>query len=202
MIRTCPVCAADLGPSEDTRGCLTCRGVRTKSIATRAVALLERIDQPLPYWDIQRLIEANGGGAIREGSLKVQLATDKRTCWAGPGNYGLFRHGLLPGVRDLGSTASAYLLAADTTMSISELAFVLKSAGYRFREASLRSALLRGFGRPEGVSLWSGSRSDLRQQREAARVMGLRRGELFEEIMTRTAQQVAHGARELERRRS
>lgn len=201
MIRTCPACMADLGPSEDTRGCLTCRGVRTKGVGARAVALLERLDQPLPYWDVQRLLEANGGAPVWQGSLKVQLATDDRTCWAGPGSYGLFRHGLLPGVRDLGSTAGVYLLAADRTMSVLELAFVLKSAGYRFREASLRSALLRGFGRRESVSRWSGSRSDLRQQRETASAMRLRRGELFEAIIARTAKQVADGMREFERRR-
>lgn len=113
MIPKCPICGVELGPWEDADGCLSCRGRRPWSIADRAVTILEQVDHPLPYWDIRRLMEANGARRVYEASLKSQLATDRRMCWAGRGNYGLFRHGLIPWVRDLSRAGGVYLHAAD-----------------------------------------------------------------------------------------
>jgi hypothetical protein len=96
VTRACPVCSAPLGPAEDPRGCMTCRGVRLWDSQDRIVAMLDAAVGPLAHWDVKRLLESNGGQPVRKGSLMVWLATDPRTCWGGPGIYGLYRHGLLP----------------------------------------------------------------------------------------------------------
>ena len=62
-----------------------------------ASRLLEESDQPLAYWDIERLLRASGH-EVWEPSLKATLGADRTFCWAGRGIYGLFRHGFLPGV--------------------------------------------------------------------------------------------------------
>jgi len=168
--------------------------------------VLEETDQPLPYWDIRRLMKANGARSVNEASLKVQLANDKRLCWAGAGTYGLFRHGLVPGVRDLSRVGGIYLHAADNELNLVELTFVLRHVGYRFRDLSLRSALWRGVDlgiyRGEGVSSWRGSRDSRARQQAVARAMGLRRGSLFYAIVDRTTRQVRDGLQELEWRRT
>lgn len=202
-MRTCPGCGAELGPGERRAGCLTCTGRRGGGIAARAVMILEGVDHPLPYWDIHRLMQADGAPRVHEASLKSQLATDKRFCWAGRGSYGLFRHGLLPSVRDLSRVGGIYLHAADAELNLVELTFVMRHAGYRFRDISLRHALWRGvdLGIYWGtdVSSWRGYRHG---GAAAARALGLRRGPLFYAIVERTTTQVEGGLRELRRRQS
>jgi hypothetical protein len=206
VIPTCRRCGVDLGPWEAAEGCITCRGCKPRSIADRALAVLEQIDQPLPYWDVRRLMQVDGAHRVHEASLKAVLATDKRMCWAGPGTYGLFRHGLLPWVRDLSRVGGIYLHAADSELNLVQLAFVLRHVGYAFREISLRSALWRGLDlgiyRAEGVSSWSSARDSVPRQQRAAREIGLRRGPLFYSIVDRVTQQVEDGLRELERRQT
>jgi hypothetical protein len=197
------MCGVDLGPWEDGRGCLSCGGEPPWSIADRAVRILEQVDHPLPYWDIHRLMQANGAPRVYEASLKSQLASDKRMCWAGRGSYGLFRHGLLPGVRDLSRVAGIYLHAADAELNLVQLSFVMRHVGFRFRDISLRSALWRGIDLGiywgTDVSSWRGYRH---AGAAAARAMGLRGGPLFYAIDERTTKQVEDGLRELERRQA
>lgn len=206
VILTCPSCGAELGPSEPAEGCLTCRGSRAVTIADRALLVLEAADQPLPYWDVRRLMQANGGRSVNETSLKVQLANDKRLCWAGAGTYGLFRHGLVPWARDLSRVGGIYLHASGAELDLVELTFVLRYAGYRFRDLSLRNALWRGVDlgiyRGASASSWYGSRDSVKRQRAAAKAVGLRRGPLFYDIVDRATRQVDSGLRELERRRT
>jgi hypothetical protein len=98
---------------------------------------------PLGYWDVQRLLASNTGGSVHKGSVLVWLSTDARTCWGGPGIYGLYRHGLVPGVRDLGLAATVFIHAADTELAQEEARFVLQHVGYRFQSTSIYLALRR-----------------------------------------------------------
>jgi hypothetical protein len=143
MIGSCPVCSAPLGPAEDSRGCLTCRKAPLWGSQDRIVAELETANGPLAYWDVKRLLESNGGRPMPKGRLMVSLANDARTCWGGPGIYGLYRHGLLPGVRDTGSAAAVFIHAADTAMSQEQARFLLQHVGYRFLSTSIYLALRR-----------------------------------------------------------
>ena len=145
VIARCSRCGADLGPWEDRHGCSKCHGLPGYTIAEWALRLLEESEQPLAYWDIGRLLRASGR-EVWEPSLKATLGTDRRFCWAGRGIYGLFRHGFLPGVRDLARVGGIYLHAADRRLAFTELDFVLKFAGYRYQELSLRNALWREVG--------------------------------------------------------
>lgn len=203
MIPTCPICGAELGPWESELGCLTCRGVWAYTVADRCLKLIEEVDKPLPYWDFGRLLGANGR-SVWEPTLKATLATDRRLCWAGRGVYGLYRHGLLPGVRDLARVGGIYLHASDRKLTLEQLEFVLKFVGYRFQQLSLRNALWRGLDlgiyANEGYYSWRGSRDSERRQREAARAMGMTRGPLFRAIIDRTSAQVETALSERERR--
>lgn len=204
MIPTCPHCGSELGPWEDSGGCLTCRRSPAWSIADHAVSVLEGMDRPLPYWDIRRVLRGNGVD-VYEPSLKSVLPTDLRTCWAGAGTYGLFRHGLLPYVRDLARVGGVYLHAADCALSLQELTFVLHYVGYRFRDISLRNALWRGLDlgiyAAEDVSVFAARRSSLESQEAAATALGLRRSSWFEVVVDRAAHQVDDALAELQRRR-
>jgi hypothetical protein len=140
-----------------------------------------------------------------ESTLKASLATDRRLCWAGRGIYGLFRHGLLPGVRDLARVGGIYLHASDRELRLEELEFVLKFIGYRFQQQSLRNALWRGLylgiHANETWDSWSGSRESERRQREAARAVGMTRVPLFRAIIERASTQVETALAERTRRR-
>ena len=59
--------------------------------------------------------------------------------------YGLFRHGLFPGPRNLVGIAKIFLYSHREPMKTEVLTFAMQYAGYRFQQASLRSALRFGF---------------------------------------------------------
>lgn len=143
MISRCPHCRAELGPAENRRGCLICRAARLTTNPDRVVAVLEESRSPLAYWDVKRLLEAQDGRRVHQGSLLVWLSADQRACWGGPGIYGLYRHGLLPFVRDLGAVAAVFLHSLGRGVSQDEVSFVLRSAGYRFQSTSIYLALRR-----------------------------------------------------------
>jgi hypothetical protein len=69
------------------------------------------------------------------------LATDPRFCWAGRGVYGLYRHGPLPGPRNLEQAARLILIAAGRKLTQPMVDFCLKQLGYRYNVASLRNAV-------------------------------------------------------------
>jgi hypothetical protein len=142
MIANCPHCGAELGPAEDPEGCLTCRRVRLMTNPDRVVAVLEKAPVPLAYWDVKRLLD-KAGSPVQQSSVQVWLSTDWRPCWGGPGIYGLYRHGLLPGVRVLGYAAAVYIHAVEQSLTHDEARFILQYAGYRFQSISIYASLCR-----------------------------------------------------------
>jgi hypothetical protein len=194
MISSCPKCDAVLGPWEDDDGCVGCNTTRRRSLADRAVSALEQVELPIYRWDISRQIQRTDPAVwIHPGSLNTVLATDWRTCWGGPGLYGLYRHGLLPGVRDLGSAAAVFIHASDRTLTTQQVQFVLRYVGYRFSPNSLPQALTRAESNGCFVRTWGGyigRRENLREQRSVARTLGFaQRGPVFRDVVQRAATQ-------------
>lgn len=190
----CPICGTELGPGENRAGCLTCRALPLSSHQDRIVAVLERSTVALAYWDIRRVMESDSYAHVHSGSLLVWLATDPRTCWGGPGLYGLYRHGILPGVRDLGSAVAVLIHAADAVVSHDQARFLLQHVGYRFRSVSINSALRRaeaqgllisepGFG---AELLWMPN-----ERRSVGPVLGLRKRDDVDAVLDRAARQAA-----------
>ena len=201
MMRSCPVCGAILGPWEDARGCRTCLALHNYSIADHVVGLMEGISQPLAYWDISRLLRAQGLETW-EPTLKTVLGTDPRLCWAGAGIYGLFRHGLLPRVRNLARVGVVFLYAAGEPMRPTDLAFVLRHVGYRFNDLSLRYALRRSEGMGLAIEMIvDGYRMFLPTQSAIVSAgLGLPEGTALDSIVERTRKQLAEALAELDRR--
>jgi hypothetical protein len=106
-------------------------------------------------------------------------------------------------VRDLSRVGGIFLHAADAELTLFELTFVMRHAGYRFRDISLRNALGRGV--DLGI-YWDTGLSSWRAYRHggaaAARALGLRGGPLFYAIVERTTRRIEDGLRELERRQA
>jgi hypothetical protein len=193
------VCSAPLGPAEDSRGCLTCRGIPVWDSRDRIVAVLETANGPLAYWDVKRLLESNGGRPVRKASLMTWLATDSRTCWGGPGIYGLYRHGLLPGVRDTGSTAAVFIHAADVAVSQEQARFLLQHVGYRFLSTSIYLALRRA----ENTGLLTQQRGLwMPMHRSMGPVLRLWRREDVDAVLERAAGQASNALEAWEERRS
>src|SRR5262249_50312988 len=144
MIGRCEKCKATLGPWDADDRCLSCEENhwRRWSVSDRAIATLERAKLPLYRWDICREL-GREGHSVNESTMGTSLADDMRACWAGPGLYGLYRHGLLPGIRDIGAAAATYIHASDRSLRVDEVRFVLHHAGYRFSANSLPPALGR-----------------------------------------------------------
>ena len=202
MIAPCPHCRAILGPWEDQNGCQSCNGRPVRSIADRSIAVIEHSDVPLAWWDVKRALDREPRPPVRPSTASQVLADDLRACWGGRGIYGLYRHGLLPGVRDLGRAASVYIHAADRPLSLDEIRFILRHAGYRFAPGSLEPALWRVndlgmFVTAHGCDSsgiwrvhWVGSRANLRHQRAIATALRLgRRGPDMRAIVARAANQ-------------
>lgn len=201
MIRPCPFCGAVLGPSESAAGCLTCRGGGDGSNRDAVVAVLERSERPLPHWDVKRILERDQGYRVADGSILAWLA-DPRACWGGKGIYGLYRHGLLPGVRDLGAAASVFLYATERILHHSELWFAMRYAGYQAEEASVYYALRRAATADLVHDSWTGWRRPPRNQLPLARLkrsVGAR-GRDFELVIERAGQQVEAALAERSRR--
>jgi hypothetical protein len=164
----------------------------------RVVAVLEETGMPLAHWDVLRLLKRNGR-PVHKGSLLVWLASDARTCWGGPGIYGLYRHGLLPGVRDLGSASAVFLHAAAADLSGEEISFVLQHVGYRFQSTSMYLALRRM--EAAGLIKWRYGRW-LPSPRSVRPILRLRRRGEVDMVLQRAADQTAAALAERERRLS
>jgi hypothetical protein len=203
MIGPCPYCGAELGPSESSLGCLSCRGGGTGTLRDDIVEVLEQSDVPLPHWDIKRLLDRETGYETPKTSLLMTVSGDARTCWGGKGIYGLYRHGLLPGVRDLGGVASVFLYVTADALDYREIWFAMRHTGYRSLETSVYYALTRAereglVERTWGV-LWQ---RPTRTQLPQARVKTLlqTRGRDFEAVLERTERQLCAGLAERRRR--
>ena len=203
MIGNCSYCGALLGPAESMYGCLTCRGARDGSNQDDIVAVLERSDVPLPHWDIKRLIDRERRYPIHNGSLLVWVSQDRRACWGGRGIYGLYRHGLLPGVRDLGAAAAVFLYATDLSLDSSQLWFALKHSGYRSEEASIYYALRRaesqGLAARTGGGRWRRPTREALPEARVKRLLGVV-GQDFSAVIARTTAQLEEALAERQRR--
>ena len=78
--------------------------------------------------------------------------------------YGLYRHGLFPGPRNLAGIAKIFLYSNGEPMRTEVLAFAMQYTGYRFQQASLRNAL-----RYEGNVAWEPWRGWVVRPRKEAR---------------------------------
>jgi DNA-binding PadR family transcriptional regulator len=110
---------------------------------------------------------------------------------------------LLPGVRDLGSAAAVYLYVTDVSLDYREVWFVMKLAGYRAEEVSIYYALRRAEDYGLVTRTWGGSwRRPTREELPEARVRRLLgvRGQDFDAVLERTAEQLERGLAERRRR--
>src|SRR5438132_331841 len=120
MIRKCGGCRAKLGPWEG-EVCLTCCHTRSPwswTIADLGVLVLERETDPITAYDIRRMIIRNYQRDVMPGSLAVGLSVDRRFCWAGKSIYGLVRHRLLPGPRNLTDLGKFFLAAVGLPVEV------------------------------------------------------------------------------------
>lgn len=143
-MRTCDACEAELGPWESGICPVLRRTRRPAEIlnnADAAVLVLEGSDVPLTVYDIERGIARDLGKTVNRASLNVSLANDLRFCWAGRGIYGLVRHGLVPGPRNLAGIGRFFIYSHGSAITLTDLEFVMKYAGYSFTSASLSRAL-------------------------------------------------------------
>lgn len=197
MIGRCRHCRAELGPAEDSAGCLTCRRVRLASNPDRVIAVLESAETPLAHWDVKRLMDQTGR-PTNKGSLMVWLSTDARACWGGPGIYGLYRHGLLPGVRDLGAAAAVYIHATERPMTQDEARHVLQQVGYRFQSQTIYLALRRveeqGLLQRDYAGWWAPT------HRSMGPVLGLYHRDDTDAVLKRAAKQATAALAELDGR--
>src|SRR5438128_7644601 len=144
MIPSCPYCSAELGPWEGPEGCLTCNGGPGYDLRDRLIAALETASGPLAWWDVKRVVEREySTRTLQDALVRQYLANDPRACWSGRGIYSLFRHGMLPGLRDLGQAGGVYIHASDRILNLEEIAFILRHGGYEFTDSSLAIALGR-----------------------------------------------------------
>lgn len=182
---------------------MTCRGVRDGSNQDDIIAILERSEMPLPHWDIKRLLDQERRYPIHGGSLLVWVSQDPRACWAGRGIWGLYRHGVLPGVHDLGAAASVFLYTTDLALDYRQVWFVLKHAGYRSEEASIYYALRRaewqGLVTRTGGGNWRRPTRDALPEVRVKDMLGVA-GQDFKTVIERTTTQLEEALAERRRR--
>lgn len=203
MIRACKVCGAELGPWE-APSCLSCQHnippIWRMTNSDAGVRVLEREDGPLSVYDIQRGIRREFGKELLRESLAVSLSVDPRFCWAGKGLYGLYRHKLVPGPRNLVGIAKFFLYAYGDEMAIQQLSFVMKYVGYRYQDQSLVNALTY-----EPAVYWIG-RWACRLPKDGATRANLHAlgfaptDYVFDAMVVRCQRFIADGLAELERR--
>jgi len=135
----CRVCGARLSPWEKQR--CGCGGPRWASRPEILYAIACSVRSPLHVRDFVRLAQREHGCEITAPSANAVLSPDRRFCWAGQGTYSLYRHGPLPGPRNLEGVSRLVLLAAGGPMTANALDYCLKQLGYRYNVSSLKNAL-------------------------------------------------------------
>lgn len=146
--KSCSSCRAVLSAWEYP-GC-SCRGPRCRTNQEVLYAIACEADAPLRTADFVRIAARDHGVHMGTGTATAVLAPDPRFCWAGRGLYGLYRHGPLPGPRNLEHAARVVLVAAGRPLDAEVVDYCLKQLGYRFSSGSLRNAV----GRSASIS-WS-----------------------------------------------
>lgn len=150
VLQRCRSCRSLLGPWEQYYGGCACRGPASETHRDTLYAVACAAKQPLPVHDLVRLAQQDYGDVMNQSTGFAVLAPDPRFCWAGPGAYGLYRHGVIPGPRNLEQTARLVLAAAGN-LHMDAVDFILKQLGYRYSFGSLRNAV----GRSDSI-LWDG----------------------------------------------
>lgn len=145
--RSCPTCGSVLAPWE--KRC-ACTRPESRSIREVLYSIACTATQPLHARDFVRNAERDYGLIFGLPTALAMLA-DPRFCWAGKGLYGLYRHGPMPGPRNLEEATRVLLVAADRPLGQDVVDFALKRLGYRYSVGSLRNAVARS----ENV-LWHG----------------------------------------------
>lgn len=187
----CDKCRNLLGPWEVHRGGCACRGTKSPIHRDTLYAVACSAPRPLPVHDFRRLANEDYGAVMNRSTALATLASDRRFCWSGQGTYGLYRHGILPGARNLEEVARLVLTAAGD-LHIDTVDFVLKQLGYRFAVGSLRNAV----GRSDAITWrshwWSHPQGDQARRllrRDIAVVPERQRAE-FDEIILRLEHKV------------
>jgi hypothetical protein len=137
----CQACGAVLAPWE--KGRCACQGPRWRSIREILYCISCTAAEPLHAHDFVRNAERDYGLPLSQPTAIAALAPDPRFCWAGRGVYGLYRHGPLPGPRNLEEATRVVLVAAGRRLTHDTVDFCLKRFGYRYNLASLRNAMAR-----------------------------------------------------------
>lgn len=190
VLTRCGRCRSLLGPWERFHGGCACRGPASQINRDTLYAVACTAETPLPVHDLLRLAEQDYGVVMNQSTGYAVLAPDPRFCWAGPGTYGLYRHGILPGPRNLEETARLVLTAAGD-LHMDAVDFILKQLGYRFSFGSLRNAV----GRSDSIlwhgHWWSHPTGDraMQQLRRDIPVVPPRQKAEFEEIVRRLERQ-------------
>ncbi len=140
-VHQCPECGAKLSAWERT-GC-ACQGPQTRINRDLLYAVACSAREAMHIRDFIRDVERDFNGFMNPATAVMTLSSDRRFCWAGRGLYGLYRHGLLPGARNLEDVTRIALVATGGPLSPEVLDFCLKQLGYRYSFASLRNAVLR-----------------------------------------------------------
>ena len=146
MYSFCYTCFSELSPWEGNE-CVSCNPMYgtwwAPTNSDLALKVLESESGPISIYDVCRGIGRETGHEPNQRSISVSLASDLRFCWAGRGLYGLYRHRLLPGPRNLAGVAKFLLYTAGEPVDLAVLSFVMRFMGYRFGQSSLAIALSR-----------------------------------------------------------
>jgi hypothetical protein len=114
--------------------------------------------------DYARLAGSDFGANLSKMTANTVLATDRRFCWSGPGLYGLYRHGPLPGPRNLEQACRAVLVATGP-LHFDVVEYLLKANGYRFATGSLHNAVSRSADIGWNDGWWSCARGEEARRR-------------------------------------
>lgn len=199
--RKCSKCQAVLSEWEHP-GC-SCVGPRRRTNSEVLYAIACSTDAPLRTLDFVRIAEQDHDTHMSPGTATAVMAPDPRFCWAGRGLYGLYRHGPLPGPRNLEEAARVVLVAAGRPLDAEVVEYCLKQLGYRFSSGSLRNAV----GRSPAISWgwlgdWDHPRSEAAQLalRKEIPVVPPRRRAAWDNLRSHIAKQVNQSIRYREKR--
>ncbi|TCO65865.1 hypothetical protein EV192_1011657 [Actinocrispum wychmicini] len=137
----CSSCGHLLTPWEGER--CSCLGPRRASNTEVLYAVACDVQTSLHVRDFVRLAERDYGQHLSTATATAVLAPNRRFCWAGKGLYALYRHGPLPGPRNLEEATRLLLVAAGVPLTIQAIDYCLKQLGYRYNVASLVNAIGR-----------------------------------------------------------
>ncbi len=140
-LSACHACAAPLSAWEPNPcACVIDRPHSNKDIA---YFIATAAATPLHLRDFVRLADVDFSRTMSQPTANATIAPHPRFCWAGKGLYGLFRHGPLPGPRNLEQAARLLLTASDQPLTLEAVEFCLKKLNYRFSSPSLYNAVNR-----------------------------------------------------------